>query len=162
MEFYRWADPVLGPRRTPNCEKPLEGLEPLATTSGQLFSLESGQVRYGGLELGPGLVFRMATSWSVVDYEHNWPVDIVECVQTHTHTHTWLWLASLLIIARGICTCCAVFHKIVRSRNLNNKMALIILKIENSLVLVPVLVFCLFLILFVRANTAVYHRERAK
>ena len=62
VEFYRWADPVLGPRRTPNCEKPLEGLEPLATTSGQLFSLESGQVRYGGLELGPGLVFRMATS----------------------------------------------------------------------------------------------------
>ena len=79
---------------------------------------------------------------------------------TDTHTHTWLWLASLLIIARGICTCCAVFHKIVRSRNLNNKMAIIILKIENSLVLV--LVFCLFLILFVRANTAVYHRERAK
>ena len=53
---------MLGPRRTPNCEKPLEGLEPLATTSAQLFSFESGQVRYGGLELGPGLVFRMATS----------------------------------------------------------------------------------------------------
>jgi hypothetical protein len=61
VEFYRWSDPVMGPRRTPNCEKPLEGLEPLAGPGGsQLFSLDSGRVRFGGLELGPGVVYRIA------------------------------------------------------------------------------------------------------
>ncbi len=62
VEFYRWVDPILGPRRTPTCERPLEGLEPLDASSGQLFTLSSGRVLFGGLELGPGIVYRIAAS----------------------------------------------------------------------------------------------------
>jgi hypothetical protein len=55
---------VLGPRRTPNCEKPLEGLQLLAPANGQLFSLNGGRVRYGEEELGAGLIYRIAASSS--------------------------------------------------------------------------------------------------
>jgi leucyl-tRNA synthetase len=59
VQLLRWTDPVLGPRALPDCRTPLAGLEPVEASGVFTIDLERQLVRLGGLELGPGLVYRI-------------------------------------------------------------------------------------------------------
>ena len=59
VKLYRFSDPVLGPRKTPSLEKPLEGK--VEIKSGELFKidLEKQMVRLGKIELGDSVIYRV-------------------------------------------------------------------------------------------------------
>ena len=59
VKLYRFTDPILGPRKTPSLEKPLEGKEEIK--SGEVFKidLEKEIVRLGNLDLGESLIYRV-------------------------------------------------------------------------------------------------------
>merc|ERR1712226_143125 len=59
VQLYRFTDPVLGPRAMPDCNSPLAGLTPLTHSDQFSIDLDTQTVKLGGLDLGPGLVYRM-------------------------------------------------------------------------------------------------------
>ena len=59
VKLYRFTDPVLGPRKTPSIEKPLEGKEEIK--AGEVFKIDLDKqvVALGNLELGESLIYRI-------------------------------------------------------------------------------------------------------
>ena len=63
MKLYRWSDPLMGPRKIPSIEKPLEGLVPLTSDSMFIVDLEKQviTIKIDGVEknLGPNVIYRV-------------------------------------------------------------------------------------------------------
>jgi len=63
VKLYRWSDPLMGPRKIPSIEKPLEGLVPLSSDSMFIVDLEKQviTIKIDGVEknLGPNVIYRV-------------------------------------------------------------------------------------------------------
>lgn len=59
VKLYRFKDPVLGPRKTPSIEKPLEGKELITSADVFKIDLEKEIVRLGDMDLGDSLIYRI-------------------------------------------------------------------------------------------------------
>ncbi len=59
MRLYRYDDPVMGPRRVPNCDRPLEGKAEVREAEELEVDLEKGTVAVQGKDVGGVLVYRV-------------------------------------------------------------------------------------------------------
>ena len=58
VRLYRWEDPVLGPRRMPNMQKPMDGKVEVKEGDKFEVDLEKGEVKVGGVDVGQSMVYR--------------------------------------------------------------------------------------------------------
>ena len=61
VELYQWADPVLGPRKIPALDKPMEGLVPVPQDAVFTIDMAAKTVECGG-EVCPALVYHVTIS----------------------------------------------------------------------------------------------------
>ena len=61
VELYQWADPVLGPRKIPALDKPMEGLLPVPQDAVFTIDTAAKSVKCG-IDVCPALVYNVTTS----------------------------------------------------------------------------------------------------
>ena len=59
VQLYRFEDPILGPRKTPTLENPLDGKILLDNESQFKIDLQAQKVFVNGFDIGEVLVYRM-------------------------------------------------------------------------------------------------------
>ena len=60
IKFYRWTDPVMGPRKMPDMKNPLAELTEISSAEKFYINLESQTVKVGEVDIQSGLVFRVS------------------------------------------------------------------------------------------------------
>ena len=60
IKFFRWTDPVMGPRKIPDLKAPLAGLTEISSEEKFSIQLEDQTVKLGEVTIQSGLVFRVS------------------------------------------------------------------------------------------------------
>lgn len=60
IKFYRWTDPVMGPRKMPDMKNPLAELTEISSAEKFSINVENQTVKVGEVPIQSGLVFRVS------------------------------------------------------------------------------------------------------
>ena len=60
IKFYRWTDPVMGPRKMPDMKNPLAELTEISSAEKFSINVENQTAKVGEVPIQSGLVFRVS------------------------------------------------------------------------------------------------------